>query len=456
MPKPAILLISYHFYPSNLIGAKRPSETAYYLAERGYNVTVIRAVDRIQDNNSEWPGFGSIRMISVRIPRKILTTWWMKLKSIVHGTERTSMLIGTASSHDIEESNSNRQNAFQWLRRQIVAFDTLFEGEKIWIVKTLGHILLLRHKHEYDFVMSSGPPLASHVCAFIASKILDVPLVLDFRDPWYLHVDKERRSNMFGHPLANWEDSIAQKCVSRSSLMVVASPGARRHIEESFDVDNGRIKLVRNGFDDAACITDPPPNRCLKLLFTGSIYFNRNPFPFLEALGQVSRRTEVDRTVIKFTMIGHCEEWGGEPIQPWLERNDMQDIVRIMLPVNSNELREMIKNSNVLVNFAQGQPRQIPAKSYEYLAARRDTIVLTEENGDVAALYREAGIGHIVNSEDVEAMTAAILSMYEKYVDPGLSPCPDSIDIAPFSRRVQLERLERHLRSVLGSQLSAD
>ena len=44
MDKTHVLVVSYHFYPSTEIGAKRPSETTRYLAEQGYPVTVIRGL----------------------------------------------------------------------------------------------------------------------------------------------------------------------------------------------------------------------------------------------------------------------------------------------------------------------------------------------------------------------------------------------------------------------------
>jgi hypothetical protein len=116
-------------------------------------------------------------------------------------------------------------------------------------------------------------------------------------------------------------------------------------------------------------------------------------------------------------------------------------------------LRDVVAGSNVLVNFAQGQRRQIPAKSYDYIAARRDILVITEPDSDVADLFREAAVGTIVAPDDTAGCRAAIRSLYAKHVDgaAGAQTAP-SRDIRPYSRAAQLETFTRIVDRVLADR----
>lgn len=449
MTKPSVLLVSYHFYPSGEVGAKRPSETAAYLAAKGYDVVVVKANSRGQPAVDEWPGFQSLVVVSVTVPRKLLTSLWKSCKSLLRANRGQQPAdVAEVPNQSDAEVTSTAGNQVGWLRRQALAFDTLFQGDKLWILKVLLHLVRLRVTRRVDLVIASGPPMCGYICGLAASRLFGAKLVLDFRDPWYLHGDVERKTSSLGHPLANWENSFAQKCISRSSLITVASPGIHRHIDESFDTGASTVKLIRNGFDDAAVVADPAPTGSLQMLYAGSLYWNRNPFPFLSALAEVAGMETVDREAVHFTMVGHCDSWEGREIRPWLARHGLDRMVTILPPVDAVNLAGMTARHNVLINFAQGQPRQIPAKSYEYLAARRDLIVLCDEHGDVAELYREAGIGEIVNFDDISAIKSAILMFYNRYVAQQGGDGPAQIDIARYRRMTQIANFEECLAGI--------
>ena len=60
-------------------------------------------------------------------------------------------------------------------------------------------------------------------------------------------------------------------------------------------------------------------------------------------------------------------------------------VVSVIPAVDPGELTAYMNASNVLINFAQGQARQIPAKSYDYLAWRRDVLTIAEPSATEVA-----------------------------------------------------------------------
>ena len=454
--KPSILLISYYFDPSPEVGARRPSETARYLLSQGHPVHVIRAVGH---GDASRMSTDICTSTAVRVPRKLVTRVLLRIKSMLRPARtRGSDAAASSPSRQPGEygpdsaTRVRRRGFLPWLRRQYLALDTSFQGNKLWLLKVILKVYSLRMRQRFDIVIASGPPFVSQVAGRVARRINNASLVLDFRDPWYLHGDPERKTEIAGHPIANWENRQAQRCISASSLIAVASPGTGAHCRESFDLAGTRIELIRNGYDDAARIDEPPPVGRLLILYAGSLYWNRNPFPFLQALETCLQDGQVDAARIRFTLVGDCADWEGTPLQPWLDAHEMQDAVKILPAVGPDELRRLVTASNLLINFAQGQPRQIPAKSYEYIASGRDQLIIAEPDGDLADLVREAGVGKTVSPDDISGMKDAILGYYREYADDSERRAVAASELSQYGRAAQLARFGELLNELDGGR----
>jgi glycosyltransferase involved in cell wall biosynthesis len=453
MTKRRILFVSYHFYPSPEVGAKRPSETALHLLRRGYDVTVVRAWERDFASLATQQPLDGLRLIEVRVPPRIFTALWLKLKTRFNWNAPAS--AGMWTTHDARSAAPRRVGPLGWCRRQILAWDTLFQGSKRWLLKSVVKTLLATRGRKFDLVIASGPPMASYIAGWALASLKGARLMLDYRDPWYLHGDPELTTVMLGHPLARFENRLAATCAVRGAALTAASPGTKRHILEHFPVSEARVHLLRNGFDVHAVVDTPPEPGRLEILYAGSLYWNRNPFPFLEALAAVLREGGSSRAAVRCRFVGHCEEWKGKPLRPWIAERGLQDVVEIVAHVSPQELKKLVARSHVLINFAQGQKRQIPAKSYDYIAARRDVLVITESDSDVAELFREAGIGSIVEPNDEAGFTAAIRRFYAKHVDGAGGTAPAGTDLTIYSRKAQVERFEAIVSAVLSERVEA-
>jgi glycosyltransferase involved in cell wall biosynthesis len=377
----------------------------------------------------------TLRVLTVAIPRRLLTAAWIAMKrSLGFARKGPAPAAGSAAA----SAGPRRPSPLAWLRRQALAYDTLFQGNKRWLLRSVVRLWLHTRRERYDLVIASGPPMVSYICGWVAAHFAAPKLLLDFRDPWYLHGDKELTTAMLGHPLARFENGLGKTCVRRCAAIVAASPGTKRHIVESFGVAPDDVQIVRNGFDEHALVGGEPPRGRLELLYTGSLYWNRNPFPFLEALHALSSRAAVDRSKVRVRLVGKCEHWKDRPLRPWIAERRMEEIVEILPYMSPKDLRAVVESSNVLINFAQGQPRQIPAKSYDYIAAGRDVLVIAEIDSDVADLFREAGVGHVVAPDDAAGMTRSLEELYARHVR-GAGTARAAPTVARYSRAAQLE-----------------
>src|SRR5690606_30028184 len=142
-------LVSYHFYPSPEVGAKRPSETALHLARIGYDVTVLRAWERDFADRASPQSLDGLRVISVGVPPRVFTALWIKLKRLWKGGA-TSGDAGMWAAPGAAPGVPPRTTLVGWLRRQLLAWDTLFQGNKRWLLKSVAKSMVATRGKKID------------------------------------------------------------------------------------------------------------------------------------------------------------------------------------------------------------------------------------------------------------------------------------------------------------------
>src|SRR5690625_1044838 len=83
---------------------------------------------------------------------------------------------------------------------------------------------------------------------------------------------------------------------------------------------------------------------------------------------------------------------------------------------------------------------QIPAKMFDYLAARREVLLVTEPHSDTAWLARQSGSMRIVPPQDEAAMSAVLAALYQDYVATEQSKEHQPPSLEALSRRAQNTR----------------
>jgi hypothetical protein len=105
----------------------------------------------------------------------------------------------------------------------------------------------------------------------------------------------------------------------------------------------------------------------------------------------------------------------------------------------TDSLREM-KTASALLLVQVGTTVSVPAKAYEYLAAGRPVLALSEE-GETAALVRASGVGvSVTPGAALEEIEAAVLEIVRIAGAP-FTPCPPEL----YDGRIQARTTTRLL-----------
>jgi len=394
-----VLMVGFHFPPSTLSsGHLRLLAFAKYLPSFGWNPVVLTARSNIYERSD--PASISTIPPDVRVHRAFALD------------ARRHMGIGGKYP--------------SWLARPD-------RWVSWWPAAVLSGLYLIK-RHRIRAIWSTYPIMTAHCVAHSLSRISGLPWIADFRDPVASSVSGKDSATVASQ--LRWE----QRVMSRSACSVFTTPGAARVGSSRYSSEPGeaRIQCIANGFDEddfTELRIDQPSRRDGPLHFVdGGVLYpeGRNPARFFEALGELKRTGALKASDIRVTLRASGSE---DVYSEQLRQLGLTDIVTLApyLPYK-DALAEQAAADGLLLFQGERYDHQIPAKVYEYLRLGRPILALVGENGDTAALLREAGGAVTAPLNSAPAIAAKFMEFIDLVKQSG-NGMPSSVGVQRYSRR---------------------
>jgi hypothetical protein len=144
-------------------------------------------------------------------------------------------------------------------------------------------------------------------------------------------------------------------------------------------------------------------------------------------------------------MVGACAQWRDVSLPEWVTAAGIASCVEFIGPVSRDEIRRMIASSNVLINLAQGQKCQIPAKLFEHVASCRAVLLFAESDSDSALVASDVKTFLRVD-DTVEAVTEALRTLYGRYVG---ATCGDKSNTVELATTLSRRQANGHFRRLM-------
>jgi hypothetical protein len=443
MNHPSILLVSYHFYPSNEIGARRPTALARFLVDKGLRVAVVSAFggQDIEPGSQVLPG---VVAVPVQRPSRTFIDTVVFFKRKIYRAKTVAAPQG--GLNPTSPSGAAPSTSF-WARSRDLYFRMLhfIDEYKSWGRRACSAAVREGKRHPPRLVLSSSPPPTVLWVGMLAARRLRVPHIVDLRDPW---------TDMIAslHPTRLIELALARKIegwVMRSAAAITSTGARVAHLLIQRQPELApKTFVVRNGYDDAVRHVAPDTGGRLAILFAGELYLNRDPFPLLDAVERLLSRPEVDASRVKVTFMGRKTEYAGRSLVGWREGKRCATVVQFVPPQPPEVVAETALESTVLLNLAQHQPLSVPAKTFEHLASGRENLLLCEDDSESAQLVAKIPGVLQVDPRNVEALDRVLLDLYERHVIQGRLRAPAQQDVAVFSRAAANNMFWRIMRSI--------
>jgi len=371
----SILIITDIFPPRSGVGIHRTLGLCQHLSEQGWVVTVITThpkADEALDCG-----------LLTKVPRdvRIVRTATPDLPALAARVlkRHPSVRIGSAraASDSQEKPGSGRQGRLlqvvDWLSWWLHVPDSSCG----WFLPAVWAGLGEGKRHKPDIIFSSAPRWTSHLVAAALSRLLRVPWVADFRDPW---CGSHWRSMPYKAHRAvdNWLEGIV---VNGATKITFAWDGIRRFYLERHPERGQDMTTVLNGFDPGELDMIQPErldeSRCV-LVHAGTFYGPRSPIPLFLGLGALIESSPEAARRLLVVLVG-SQTYNGRHLLDIAAEHGVASLVRTVPFVAHRRALEILKGADVAMLFGQSGSEalaSVPAKAYEYVGCGKPVLAV--------------------------------------------------------------------------------
>lgn len=440
-----LLLISFHFPPSETAGALRWGKLAWLAAERGWGLDVVTldpsSLERVRDDSLRDLPSGT-RVFGVPLPKLGWERMVARARSAVGG-----LAAGRKTSDDTTGADVGgptqvwRPGALA--RAYGAILDNAVHGR--WSSNAGRLACRLAVRGGYDAVVSCGPPHMAHVAGRRAAAEHNVPFIMDLRDPWRL---VERLAASIDSPLWRWHAAWHERrLVARADLIVMNTEPARDAMQNRYAAAAPKIITVMNGFDE----TDAPqvqPAAKFRVTYAGSIYLDRDPRTLFEAARVLIECRAATPDEFGITLVGSVDMCPDGPTEIVARDAGIALYVELLTHRSRVELRDILARSAVLVSLPQDSHMAVPSKLFEYMEYDAWILALAEPHSATARLLRNSA-ADVSGAGDTARIAEILVRRFDAY-RRGDYPVRLATD-ARFSRRAQAEPLYDALERLTAS-----
>lgn len=378
--RPTLLIVSYYFAPSPLVGAKRFSFLTREFTRLGFDVHVVT------NEIGESP----------------------------HGREDKSLpMHGTVHrvANPIELRFTSPGKLPRWRRAASAFFARLLapvSAEFFWARaatrKALEVARNLPAGARQGIVIATSPPHAALIAGGRIARRLGWPLVLDYRDPWSAFEWPEWHRGGLAQKIGLW---VETRLVRQSAARVLNTPSMRQYFERTFaGAPSTRNFVIPNGFDAVDQLARPPADGTMHIVHAGDIYGSRSLVPLLRAIRNVSLRHPQRRIVL--INYGPLPPHETQRIREAQLGEYLEEYPRVPFA----ELFAQLQRAHVLLAVvSEHMTYSTPYKVYDYMAAGRPILALAPPDAALHDLLAESGAGESAEPQDIDAIERALEKM---------------------------------------------
>jgi len=408
-----ILLISYHFPPSQAVGGLRVANFARYLPQSGWKPFVLTVQDKyiVNQDSQRLQDLENVTIYkTIKLPEvvKLYSVVKFFVGNIHVGKKGEKRGGAVASSPQISEEKP--EALLQRLKRYYASlFLALPDYEKNWVLPGTLKAIKEIQRQKIDCILTSCPPYSVHLIGLLASMATGVKWIADFRDPWY--VASKKRMYPTCTLSRKIESRLERAVIKRAVLVLCNTEKLRETLEQAYNTfPNNKFVYIPNGIstDIFQKLEQLQKYEKFTLTYTGSLYFFRTPEPIFKVLKKLIDEGKVGRDEVNIKLVGHCQAIDGYPTKDLVSSYGLDGIVDVVPPVSYQQSLEIVKRSHLALLFAPDQPYQIPAKVYDYMGTGTKILALAGE-GATADMVRKTKTGEVFHPDNHDGVKVFLL-----------------------------------------------
>jgi len=403
-----LLVIAYYFPPLQASGVFRTLAFVRHLSSLGWDITVLT----LQPSDHTVAGdilMGELSMgvKVVRAKERDIFRLWARMKRDKKGH---GLGVKQKPEDGGNAPGGSSPGILQHWKHQISAFVKTPDSQTGWFFPALVKGIRLQRP---DIIYSSAPPFTGHVIGALLKKRWKVPLVIDYRDPWWGNPFRPS----YGGWVEKWDNTLEAWTVQSADCIIANTDSMAEMLRDRFSHHAKKVITITNGFDpeefkDLQSMREVPEER-LYFVHPGVLYGKRNPLPFLRALRKTIREDMLDNILVHF--IGRSEKFEGKSLEQHIEDMDLAEHVHLIPPMEHNKVLAVMKGADILLLLALGTTLQVPAKVFEYMGVGKPIFAVCEEQSATLQLMRQLGKNHYIALNNVAMIQQQLEQVYVRW-----------------------------------------
>lgn len=378
-----ILLINYSFPPYPGVGGRRWAKIAKYMAKEGNRIYVVNAVNFDSTNS-------------------IFESDSKEVKINIHSVSNFKEYIVAKFNNRFFRTFIER---VMKLIEKIFFRGNVFDQSLWWAKSAYKKAQKLIQEHKIDTVIISCPPYYSmYYLSRLKLHFPTINLVLDYRDIWTIGQNGKGFFSFLTTKRFAAESNSEHIALSRADLIVTVSDTMTHKIKEKFT--EKKVCTISNGFDpmdftqkneDFSKFTSKDK---INILYAGSLVEDSNVYAilFFKSIADIRDLDIEFYKRLNIKIFGHLNT----DIQKWIVKLNLSDVLSVHPAVSSQQIGALCGQFDYLLMFLIPYYKYaFISKAYDYMAARRPIIAVTE-SGDFSEFLEANQLGFQIDPTDMK------------------------------------------------------
>lgn len=420
------MVISYPFPPVGGAGVQRVTKFVKYLPEHGWMPSVLTVA------NPSVPALDQSLLSDV--PPEVIVR---RAKTLEPGYAAKAAVSGI-SNRGGDKPLGRLKTATKDLAHRLAKLCLQPDPQILWMPGALreGHRLLDDFPH--DAIFASGPPFSTFLIAASLSRRSGLPLVLDYRDEW--DISNTYLENKRLDPLSLCLQGWMQDRVVRRAKVLVATTGHSAGALQGIcrrSRSSATADWIYNGFDPDDFTWASAPSRQMKdtyrLVYVGTLWNLTDVQPLVRGIEHLVTENPLLAAKLELVVAGRrtaeqaqvLARLRGLPCRlvehPYLDHSGALDLIR------------SADGLCVLLSDVPAAERVVPAKIFEYMAARR-AIIAIGPRGEMWDILQRAPFARLNLPGDVAGIAQTLAGEMSRVAE-GKALSLGDFDPSPYNRR---------------------
>lgn len=391
-----VLIIGF-MWPYHNRGSGRVPGLAKYLPEFGWEPIVVTAPLNVKPD---------VQFRIIETGYKSALDFWLRLCRLQNSAS-TSAREQVMQRLGAKSKSSIRRSLVDFASTRLLEIIDYPDLEKHWQPSALKACAQLWQKEEINAIISSSPPVTSHLIAKKLKENYEIPWIADFPHLW-----SQNNSYTYSSIRRMVDRRLELKTLAKTDALTTTSEPLgekmrRLHREKT-------IYAITHGFDPDTSNTRPDKlTDRFTITYTGGFGpVLREPAMLFAALQKLLSKSAIERDRVEVRFYGQTESW----IDNEVEKYGLTGIVKQYGPVPMSVAHAKQRESHLLFNPKWDDPQEPgihSMKILEYLAARRPILATGKYKDVVDELLAQTGAG--VCASSVEDVEQALERAYQEY-----------------------------------------